>query len=200
MNSKYVTDEITELLREKLTPQRFEHSVCVAAAARRLAKKYGADEEKAYAAGMLHDIMKNETNAVQLKIMRDADIILNCAEELNPKLWHAMSGAVFIRRELGIEDEDLLSAVRFHTTGRAGMTLLEKVLYVADFISADRDYEGVDEMRLAAEKGLEQAMLEGLAFSIGELSENLYALHPDSVAAYNEILYQRKYPDKICAE
>lgn len=187
----FINEEIIELLREKLTPQRFEHSMCVAASARKLANKYGADAEKAYTAGVLHDIMKNETPAVQLKIMNDADIILNSAEKMNPKLWHAIAGEAFLRNNLKIEDEEILAAVRYHTTARVGMTMLEKVLYIADFISADRDYEGVEAMRSAAEKSLEEAMLEGLRFSLEELAKGGFAIHPDSVAAYNEILFAR---------
>lgn len=188
MNEVYNNEEYIEVLREKLTPARFEHSLCVAKSARKLALKYGADAEKAYTAGLVHDVMKNETPAVQLKIIKDADIILNCAERLNPKLWHAISGSVYIQKEFGIENEDIINAVRYHTTARADMGLLEKVLYIADFISADRTYEGVELMRQAAEKSLDEAITEGLRFSIEELAHNGYGIHPDSVEAYNEML------------
>lgn len=188
MNEVYNNEEYIEVLREKLTPARFEHSLCVAKSARKLALKYGADAEKAYTAGLVHDVMKNETPAVQLKIIKDADIILNCAERLNPKLWHAISGSVYIQKEFGIEDKEIINAVRYHTTARADMGLLEKVLYIADFISADRTYEGVELMRQAAEKSLDEAITEGLRFSIEELAHNGYAIHPDSVEAYNEML------------
>lgn len=190
MNEAYNNEEYIEVLREKLTPERFEHSLCVAKSAKKLAQKYGADVEKAYTAGLVHDVMKNETKAVQLKIIKDADIILNCAEQLNPKLWHAISGAVYIQKEFGIHDEDIIKAVRYHTTARAGMSLLEKVLYIADFISADRTYDGVEQMRCAAEMSLDAAITEGLRFSIEELSHNGFAIHPDSVEAYNEMLFK----------
>lgn len=190
MSEAYNNEEYIEVLREKLTPERFEHSLCVAKSAKKLAQKYGADVEKAYTAGLVHDVMKNETKAVQLKIIKDADIILNCAEQLNPKLWHAISGAVYIQKEFGIHDEDIIKAVRYHTTARAGMSLLEKVLYIADFISADRTYDGVEQMRRAAEMSLDAAITEGLRFSIEELSHNGFAIHPDSVEAYNEMLFK----------
>lgn len=191
MSKTFSNEECIAVLREKLTPQRFEHSLCVADSAKKLANKYGADPEKAYTAGLVHDAMKNETKAVQLKIITDADIILNYAERLNPKLWHAAAGSIYIKEKFGIEDEEIINAVRFHTTARAGMTLLDKVLYIADFISADRDYEGVEMMREKAEKSLDEAVLEGLRFSLEDLAKGSFAIHPDSVAAYNEALYNK---------
>ena len=94
--------------------------------------------------------------------------------------------------ELGIEDEDILNAVRYHTTARKGMTTLEKVIYIADFISAERDYPGVDELRRASRESLERVMLEGLSFSMCDLSKRKMLIHPNTFEAYNEILLAMK--------
>lgn len=177
-----------ELIRERLKPARFEHSMNVAKCAVELAKKYGADEKKAYTAGILHDIMKNTVPEEQLKWIEKSGVTLTKAEQGNFKLWHAMAGEAYMKLKLGIDDEDLLNAVRYHTTARADMTVLEKVIYIADYISEERDYDGVDEMRALAEKSLEDAMFMGLQFSITELAENGFVIHPDSVNAYNEIV------------
>ena len=118
--------------------------------------------------------------------------MLTETERASRKTWHAMAGADFLRRELHVTDEDILSAVRWHTTGRAGMTLLDKVLFIADFISADRDYPGVERMREKAYVSLEDAMLEGLQFTINELVENAWPVHEDSIRAYNELVINRK--------
>ena len=90
--------------------------------------------------------------------MEKGGIILSQAEKNNPKLWHAMAGECYLRLELGIEDKELLSSVRYHTTGKEGMSLLDKIVYIADYISAERNYPDVDVMRrLSKEVSLEEA-------------------------------------------
>ena len=95
-----------------------------------------------------------------------------------------MSGSIVVRDELGIDDEDILNAIRYHTTGRAGMSLLEKVIFTADFTSEERTYSGVATMRKKSKKSLEEAMLYGYQF------KRQLAIHPDEVACYNEIVLQ----------
>lgn len=184
-----MTDEqYIEILRGRLTEKRFHHSLEVAREARRLAEKYGADPAKAYTAGLLHDILKDTDGDAQLQILKDFGILQDDVEKQAPKLWHAHSGAVFLQYVLGVEDEDILTAVRYHTTARAGMSLLEKVLYLADFTSADRDYPDVDEMRRRVEIGIAPAMEYALCYSINDLVAQKRAIHPDTVAAYNDMV------------
>lgn len=181
------------IIKPFLSQKRYEHSLAVADAAKRLAKKYGADEKKAYTAGTLHDIMKDMPPEEQLKMMTRYDIVLTDVERSGQKLWHAMLGAAYAEHELYIEDQEILNAIRYHTTGRARMTLLEKVLFVADFISADRDYPGVENIRKAADQSLLEAMLCGMIYTIQDLTERRLAIHPDTIAAYNEaVLEDRK--------
>lgn len=184
--------EFLEEIKKRLTPDRLYHSLNVADEAKKLAKHYGADEQKAFTAGLLHDILKNTPDSELLQYFERNGIMLTETERASRKTWHAMAGADFLRRELHVTDEDILSAVRWHTTGRAGMTLLDKVLFVADFISADRDYPGVERMREKAYVSLEDAMLEGLQFTINELVENAWPVHEDSIRAYNELVINRK--------
>ena len=103
-------------------------------------------------------------------------------------LWHARSGEVFLRHILGVTDEAILSAVRYHTTGRAGMSLLEQVVFTADFTSADRNYPDVDVMRAKADRSLIEAMRYGVEYTIGDLQKQQRAVHPDTLALYNEIV------------
>ena len=175
------------LLREKLGDYRLRHSFCVADSARMLAERYGADPEKAYFAGLLHDVMKDAPREAQKKTIEDGGAVLTDAENGNPKLWHAMAGEAYLRTQMGVRDADVLNAVRYHTTGRANMSLLEKILYVADYLSADREYNGVERMRHLAESSLEEAMLFGLSFTISDLAQKEQIIHPDSVDCYNEI-------------
>ncbi len=181
-------EQYLPLLHERLDDYRYRHSLAVAEEAERLAKRYGyPDPAKAYLAGLLHDITKNASASEQLQMCQRFGIILNDLERGAPKLWHAMTGADYIRRELGIEDEELLGAVRYHTTGRAGMSRLEQILYLADFTSADRDYPDVAEMRRLVDIGPMPALRYALGFTICDLVGKHLPVHPDTFEAYNEI-------------
>lgn len=198
---KLYSDEYTswrKLLKGRLLPKRYVHSLNVADSARDLAERYGFDTEKAYFAGLVHDIMKNASEEEQLQIMEKGGIILSRAEKNNPKLWHAMAGECYLRTEMGITDKEILSAVRYHTTGKAGMTLLDKIVYIADYISVERDYSDVDVMReLATEKGLDEAALYALKFSVATLSQKEKLIHPDSVEYYNELIINKTEKEKL---
>ena len=182
--------EYQQIIRPLLSDHRYRHSVNVAKEAVRLAKRYGADPEKAETAGILHDIMKDTGPGDQLKIMERAGIVLTEVEQNAPKLWHAISGALYVERELGVHDREILDAIRYHTTGRVGMSLLERVIFVADFTSEERDYNGADGMRAAANVSLERAMLEGVTFTLRDLSARQKPIHPDTLATYNWMVLQ----------
>ncbi|MCI1964811.1 MAG: bis(5'-nucleosyl)-tetraphosphatase (symmetrical) YqeK [Oscillospiraceae bacterium] len=179
-------------IRGLLGDKRYEHSLCVSRAAVQLAKLYGADEEKAETAGILHDIMKDLPQQEQVKLMNQYGIQLTEVERNAPKLWHAILGAEYIRRELGVADSEILQAVRYHTTARENMTLLDKTLFIADFISDDRDYPGVEHLRQVAKKSLEDAIIEGIAFTIQDLANLKTPIHPDTIAAYNQAILQNQ--------
>lgn len=180
-------DEFLQEIKKRLSRYRFIHSVNVADEAKRLALKYGADADKAYTAGLVHDVMKDTPKEKQLELFQKYGVKLTEVELASPKTWHAMSGELFLRKELNVTDEEILSAVRYHTTAKAGMTLLEKVLYIADYTSAERDYDDVDVMRDKADRSLEEAMLYGLQFTINEMVKEGRPVHPDSIHAYNEV-------------
>lgn len=180
--------EYVSIVQPHLSQSRFEHSCNVSETAEKLAKLYGANPEKAAVAGILHDIMKDTPYDEQLKMLKRFGIILTDVEQNAPKLYHAISGASYIKNVLNISDTDILQAVRYHTTARANMSVLEEVVFVADFISADRCYQGVEKLRKKAEKSLSLAMREGLEFTIKELVGIEKPIHPDTVAAYNWVL------------
>ena len=186
------TDEYTDIrkmLKGKLDEYRYIHSLGVADSARELAKIYGADEEKAYLAGLLHDVAKNMPKDEQLQIMEKGGIILNPAEKNNSALWHAMAGECYLRLHMGITDPEILGSVRYHTTGKAGMSLMEKIIYIADYISAERNYPDVDVMRdLSLNHSLEKASLYSLIYTFNKQTKLQGIIHPDSVEYYNELL------------
>lgn len=191
MNYRDRADEFKTLLSGKLNEKRYIHSLGVADCAQALAEKYGGDSGKAYLCGLLHDVTKNENESVQLQIMANNGIILTQAEKNNPNLWHAISGAAYLKSEWGFTDEEFLSAVRYHTTGRAGMSLFEKIIYIADFISPERDYPDADTMRSLAAVSLDEAALYSLKSAFKRLPERNLVVHTDSVEFYNELIIQK---------
>ncbi len=184
MSEKYT--QYKQILQKRLTPKRYNHSLCVADEAVRLAKKYGGDCDKAYLAGLLHDITKNATAEEHLNIFNEFGIMLNDIEKNAEKLWHAISGAAYIEHVLGIDDSEIITAVRYHTTAREGMSQLEKLLYLADFTSADRDYDDIDIMRQKVEISMEAALDYALSYTINDLVSRSKPLHLDTIKAYNK--------------
>lgn len=178
-------DNYKEILKSRLNEKRYYHSLCVADEAKRLAEKYGGNTDKAYLAGLLHDITKNSSKEEHLLYFNDFGIILNDIEKNAEKLWHAMTGAGYIEHILNIKDAEILDAVRYHTTAKADMSLLCKILYLADFTSIDRDYEDVDVLRKLVDESLEDALIYALQYSICDLVNNKKAVHFDTLNAYN---------------
>lgn len=176
---------------DSLSEYRRVHSLNVAQEAVRFAEKYGADVEKARLAGLLHDVTKETPGDKQLQIIEKGGIMLTGLELNSPKLWHAISGACYVRDVIGIGDEDIFNAIRYHTTGRAGMSPLEKVVFLADFTSAERDYPDIDVIREKAEISLEEGMLYGIRFTLSRLVGRGNAVSPDALEAYNEIILDK---------
>lgn len=188
MHNSPEIESYKELLKKRLNPKRYNHSLCVADEAKRLADKYGADIEKAYLAGLLHDITKNASKEEHLNIFDTFGIMLNSVEKNTEKLWHAISGSCYVKNILKIEDAEIFDAIRYHTTAKANMSLLSLILYLADFTSADRDYEDVDVMRELVDKSLVEAYIYALSYTIKEIVDKGGALHIDTVNAYNETI------------
>ncbi len=174
-------------ISKRLSPVRYEHSLCVAKEAVTLSILFGADEKRAYAAGLLHDIAKDLPQAEQLQMLKKSGIILDDVERVAPKLWHAIIGTQLVR-DIGINDTQIINAIRYHTTAREGITLLEQVIYLADCISFDRRYTGADAIRERIALGLDSAMLCALSLSIMGLAKKESSIHIDTVKAYNSFL------------
>lgn len=169
---------------DTLDTKRAYHSFCVSESAAMLAKRFGFDEKKATLAGLLHDITKNLTEDEHFDLCRN----MTALEMKSPAVWHQITAPEYIKKIFGIEDEEILAAVRWHTTGRAGMSGIEKVVYTADFISEDRDYPDVDVVRKLAEESLEKAMLYTTEYTINKMVSLDRPLHPATVDCYNEMI------------
>lgn len=181
-------EEYIDLIKGRLSEYRFHHSVCVAEKAVQLAKKYGIDENKAFIAGILHDVMKEENLDVQRAEIEADGTKMTDLEINNPKIYHQMSGAAFVKNKLGIDDSDIINGIRYHTTGRANMSLFEMIIYLADFTSADRDYPDVDIMRSETDKGLLNGMLYSLRYTIVSIASQNRQIHPDTLHCYNWVV------------
>lgn len=190
--NQWTDEKITELIKSRLKESRFVHSLNVAKCAGELAEIYGGDKAKCFTAGLLHDIMKNAPTEEHEEVFRKAGVTLSPDEKENKKLWHAMSGAEYVKHIMGIDDEEIYLAVRYHTTGRAGMSLMEKIVFVADFISEERDYDDVDVMRGLAAISLEKAMLYALRYTIPDLVKKGQTIHKDSISLYNQLILEEK--------
>lgn len=190
--SGWTDEKIITLIRSKLSADRFNHSLNVADSAKELALSYGADADKAYTVGLLHDVMKNASEEEQLGVLSEAGIELMPVERENKKLWHAIAGAAYVKFVMGIDDRDIIRAVRYHTTGRSGMSLLERIVYLADYISADRNYNGVEDMRRLCKSDSDEAILYALTFGIPDLVSKGRVIHPDSIDLYNEVIIKKQ--------
>lgn len=179
-------------LHELLKGERFNHSLLVAEQAEKLARIHGADTEKAWMAGVLHDCCKQLEDERLLQIIADSGIILDDATRHSPGLWHSIAASVFIPQQLPIQDEGILFAIRYHTSARADMSLLEQIIYLADLTSADRCYPDIGQMRGLAQTSLPQAMRYALTYIVGELVAQNKPICLDTYYAYHQYcaLYQ----------
>lgn len=157
MDERYL--EIQALLKEKLKKERYEHTLGVMYMAASLAMCHSANLHQAMLAGLLHDCGKYGTSKEQIEQCKEKEISLTDAELIMPSLVHAKLGAYLAEYEYGIADGKILSAIRFHTTGRPEMTLLEKIIYIADYIEPGRrEIPGLSAIRAAAFHNIDRAV------------------------------------------
>lgn len=162
--------------------KRVAHVMGVEEEAVRLAKFWGADPELARHAGILHDCTKYLELAPQLHLCEKYGIPLDDLEQKAVKLLHSKTGACIAKYIFG-EPDEVYEAIFWHTTGRANMTLLDKILYMADYIEPNRDFEGVEELRRLAYTDLDQAMLLGVESTIQEMEQRGVPIHKNTLAA-----------------
>ncbi|TWJ52776.1 hypothetical protein CHCC5024_1119 [Bacillus licheniformis] len=183
-------EEALACVKEQLTEQRYIHTVGVMETAVKLAERFGADLKKAEIAAIFHDYAKFRPKEEMKQIILDGGGPLEVLN-FHHELWHAPAGATLVKTEVGITDEDILSAIRFHTSGRPNMTLLEKVVYVADYIEPGRRFPGVEEVRTLAEEDLDSALIQALKNTITFLISKNQAVYPETVATYNALVNDR---------
>lgn len=165
-----------------LDPRRIPHVLGTEETAAALALRWGADEESARRAALLHDCTKKFDKELQMALCRQYGIEPDAAERREGKLLHAITGAAVAYADFGVSGE-VRDAIRWHTTGKADMTLLEKIIYLADYIEPTRDFCDLTELRRLAFEDLDGALLLGFTMAVEDLAKKGMPVHPNSVLA-----------------
>jgi len=185
----YTTEEIKNWLKDNLNEERYQHSIGTADCAKQLAERYGLNEEKAYFTGLIHDCAKCLSKEKTLAILKT--ITLEEGEFENPKTHHAPVGAYIAKKEFNITDEEILSAIRWHTIGKINMTLFEKIIFLADKIETKTrpiEYREPITALLNEENGLNKALLLCYKNTIKSLTDRNLSICTATVDIYNELL------------
>ncbi len=182
-------NEICGILKSRLKPGRFEHSLGVAETAVSLAERFGEDTEKARIAGLLHDCAREYPNGSMIEEAQRRGIPIGTVERSMPLLLHAYIGAYRVKELYGIDDQEISQSIWRHTVGGPSMTKLDKIIYFSDMIEPNRDYPEVKQLRrLARNADLDEMLLVGLTESLRFVLEKNHLIHPDTVTARNELL------------
>lgn len=190
-------DEYKELLEDiekRIGEKRLKHSIRVANTAVDIIEKneLKVDKEKAILAGILHDCAKISDKDILLKLVGEYNIKLDEVLIVNIELIHSILGAEIARKKYKIEDEDILNAIVYHTTGRACMSELEKVIFLADFIEPMRNFSGVERARILAYTDIDEAVLYSLNHTVKYLIEKNLVISIESIEARNYLLINKK--------
>ncbi|NGP62220.1 bis(5'-nucleosyl)-tetraphosphatase (symmetrical) YqeK [Paenibacillus thiaminolyticus] len=179
--------QLIESVQAQMPAARWQHTQGVMDTAVILARRFGADPEKADLAAILHDVAKYWTTDRMERVIREENlppVLL----EYDKQLWHAPVGAVVAARDYGVQDEEVLDAIRYHTSGRAPMTLLDKIVCLADYIEPGRDFPGVDRIRELAGQDVNLALIAGFDSTIGFLLSQRRRIFPLTVTARNRLI------------
>lgn len=186
-------NEIQEKLQSALSPGRFNHTLGVLETALKLGHIYNIDEEKVKVSAFLHDCAKDIPNTLKLRLCKEYHIPLDEFMSQDIELCHSFLGAEIAKREYGVKDEEILNAIKYHTTGRADMSVLEKIIYLADYIEPNRiPFRGLEEVRQYVENDLDKAMITALKNTIEYLTKNNRIIHPLTIEALEFIISKKE--------
>lgn len=180
-----------KIVKGQLTEHRYTHTIGVMETAIMLAKKYNGNEKKAELAAIFHDYAKFRPKEEMRNIIIEQGMPLELLN-YNSELWHAPVGAYLVQKEVGIVDEDILDAIKYHTSGREGMTILEKIIYLADYIEPGRHFPGVEEVRALAEISLDGALVKAMQNTILFLMKKGQPVFPATFFTYNDLVMRQE--------
>ncbi len=179
-------------LKKNISQKRLNHTLRVTETALHLAEIHGVDKEKARIAALLHDFAKNMNKDELFNLLQESGEKILPLEKAEAELLHGPAAAIIAKRDFGIEDQEILESIKYHTTGNPGLSDLAKIIYLADAIEPSREYPGISEIRKAAEMDLDKAFLMSLNSTLEFLIPRDRLIHPASIEARNEILLKRK--------
>lgn len=177
--------EINEYLKSNLKPSRYEHTLGVVETAKALAKLNGISEEKAEIAALAHDVAKNLSKDKMEEIIKENNILLSEVEKKNFNLWHSIIAPIEAKEKLKIQDNEILDAIRWHTTGKENMSILTKIIYIADMIEPNRNFPGVEKIRQLTFENLDKGVMYGLSESIKDLLNKNMLIDLNTIKARN---------------
>lgn len=175
------------IVKEQLTEQRYVHTIGVMGTAIELAKRYDEDTEKAELAAIFHDYAKFRPKEEMKQIIIDQKVDKTLLA-FHSELWHAPVGAYLVEKEAGIKDQAVLNAIKYHTSGKPGMSKLEKIIYLADYIEPGRTFPGVDEVRELAMISLDDAFIKSVKNTISFLMSRNQSVFPATFEMYNSFV------------
>ncbi len=173
-----------QVAKKTLSEKRYEHTICVYKLAVKLAKKHNVDEDKAAIAALFHDIAKELTKDKTLQLFEENGIIINDIKKRPSAVWHGLAGSIIAKNEYDVNDEEILKAIECHSTGRENMTKLDKIIYIADMASEDRQYAEAEKTRKDAMVNLDKTLLYALSESIAMLKREDKDIDEESIKAY----------------
>mgnify|MGYP003298008487 FL=1 len=172
-------------MKEELTDDRYEHTLGVMYTAEALAMRYGVDMTKAAVAGLLHDCAKCVPNQQKIKLCKKHEIEISEMEKKNPSLLHAKLGAYMANKAYGVSDIEILNAIRWHTTGKPDMSMLDIIIYMADYIEPNRDKApNLKEIRKLCFENIEEALYQVLKSTLDYLEDRPEAIDPMTKESY----------------
>jgi len=181
--------QIIQSVSVQMPERRWIHTQGVMSTAIQLAERYGENPQRAELAAIIHDVAKYWPITDQAAYIKEHSLNKQLLQ-YNKELWHAEVGASVAKEQYDVQDVAICDAIRYHTSGRANMTLLEKIVWLADYIEPNRDFPGVDEARELAEISLERAILFGLDQTILFLIEKGKVVYPVTLEARNSMVQQ----------
>jgi len=181
-------DKFDKVMKKRLKKSRYKHTLGVVDTAKKLARRHGVKVESAATAALLHDYGKYVDKKHLLEYAKKYGITVDEVVVDSPELLHGEVGAELVCVDLGVCDEDILNAIRYHTYGRRGMSKLEKIIYIADAIEPGRDYPGVDDLRKLANEDLDLALKKALSDSIKFVIDKGHSLHYNTIKLWNDLV------------
>ena len=186
-------EEMNLYLKENLMEKRYIHVLGVVETAKKLAKINDISEEKAEIAALAHDVAKNLSKEKMKEMMKENNITISELEENNSNLWHSIIAPIEAKAKLGIENEEILDSIRWHTTGKENMSILTKIIYIADMIEPNRNFNGIEDLRKITFDNLDAGVYSGLTHNIEFLLTKNLLIDENTIKARNYFLFDSKF-------